>query len=177
MRFGRFQSDADRKQTRPMLGILAISLLLASALRCGDAPTQPNLRSGIPTAVPRTLTPTRTPIPRTPVPPTPIPLNLSGNWNGTFENPSRCNTPERIDVRLVQTVPGIYYDFVVEMNCLGPYDRAEFRGKLNGSSLTVDLQKADQTVCGLSGSASSTTIEASSRSSTQCAGARLHLSR
>jgi hypothetical protein len=72
------RSSPKNHPTRSSLRILPLALVLLSALRCNEAPTQP-------------ATAIRTP--------TPAPLDLNGEWSGTFEG-GLCATPEEIRVRL-----------------------------------------------------------------------------
>lgn len=141
--------------------VIAASLLTA----CDDSNTL--------TAPPPTSSPAATP---TPAPP----LDLNGEWSGTFAG-GLCATPEQIHIRLSH-VEDRFRGFF-EMSCLATFTRAvELDGALtgtpNGYPPHVWLNVNDQHACLLSGVAvTSTRIEAWSRSSNLCVGAKLQLSR
>ena len=134
--------------------LLLLALILAFALRCGDAPTQPNIRAT----------------------PTPGPLDLNGEWSGTFVG-GLCATPEEISIRLSHVEDRIHGFF--NMSCLETFSSAvELDGTVSGSYPYVWLNVNDQHACLLSGVAvTSTSITLRSRSATQCHGSRLSLTR
>jgi hypothetical protein len=156
----------------PRLAIpLLLVLLLASSVRCGESPTQPDVRSPTPTA---------------------RPLDLNGEWSGTFEN-FHCTAPAQVSARLSHqgyTVAGS-----LTFRCSsgpgfpgsGGSDYLYLRGSFLGSSriVRVELLWSDQWICTLFGEVSSTKVAlsnpyrsgASSRSSNLCPGAKLTLSR
>lgn len=112
---------------RAELGLLSLTIIIASGLGCGEAPTQP--------IGPQVRTPPRaTP---TPPPQEADAPDLRGAWAGEMSFPSdcfTCRTPERVQVTLSQvgdTVSGAF-----PTDCLG---NVELRATLNGDKLTVDL--------------------------------------
>ena len=173
-----FRPGRNDAPERSRLRRLALALALLSTLRCGDAPTQPATPALASTPTPAsTRTPAATPTPPfTPTPgPTPTPLDLSGDWTGTFEG-DRFTTPEAIAMRLSHVGDRIRGHF--NMRCFGTSPQpVELDGTLGGFP-HVSLRVNDQTVCLMTGvSVTSTRITLWSRSSNECVGARLNLTR
>jgi hypothetical protein len=125
--------------SRSRLRLLPLALIIASGLRCGEAPTQPIGPRGAPTPPPQEADSP----------------DLRGAWAGEISFPSdcfTCRTPERIQVTLSQvgnTVSGAF-----STDCLG---NVELRGTLKGDRLTVNLSRV-QGIRPFEGSATSTRI-------------------
>jgi hypothetical protein len=186
----------DRRSRCPMRRILYLSLVLSSALRCGEAPTQPETLTPASTRTPAatptpaaTRTPAATPTPaatrtpaaiRTPAPtPTPAAPDLTGSWRGTLtygtdlyrrtSGPVSCPS-ESIQVRLEKSCCWSEIEGSFQTGCMGRvYVNAWIRRTAPYIALGENrtLDAQDPGVSLLRGSVSSTSINVSSSRGTK----------
>jgi len=132
---------------------LLVGLAAAACFRCGESPTEPLVRTAVPS-------PTATPAPQA--------LRLAGPWAGTMEfNPSDqpdCPVRESVRLDLSHSDRGVFG--TVGTTCWGTlWLYGSLDGDREGAVLTVDVwTSGEEKVTTLTGRAYSTRIDVSRRS-------------
>jgi len=131
---------------------LSSLLILASALRCGNAPTEP---------LPRAT-------------PTPTSADLTGHWRGTFDT-TGCPPNEAVEANIVQNAKSVSGFF--QTQCAPGWTYVSFDGTLSSDNvLGIELVGGnDITIDKLAGKVSSQEIDL--RHATESRTTSLHLSR
>ncbi len=142
---------------------LSSLLILASALRCSHAPTEPLAR---PTPTPPLVRPTPTPAPPT--------IDLTGSWRGTFDT-TGCPPNDVVQADISQHANSVGGDFRTQ--CAPGWSLVFLQGTLSSDNvLAIELMGGNEiTIDKLEGKVSSRDIDLVHTTASRTT--RLHLSR